>query len=155
MRAYAVILPTFFLAFVLSVVPFPRLIDFIRPEWVAMTLIFWCLLSPGRAGIFLGLCMGLLFDVLHGQLLGQSALALSVLGYLCALLQSRMRLYNPLQQSFMVFVMVGLYLLMSFWIESLMGVDRKTALLWPSVGSALIWPLWYNLLFAIRQFFRA
>jgi len=153
-RAYTVILPTFFLALVFSIVPLPRLIDYVRPEFVAMTLVFWVLVSPTKAGIFLGLSMGLLYDVLHGQLLGQSALALCVLAYIGALMQSRMRLYNPLQQSFLVFVMVGLYVLMNFWIESIMGEASKQALLWPSVGSALVWPLWYNLLFVIRQFFR-
>lgn len=155
MKAYAVILPTFFVALVLAIFPMPRMLDYIRPEWVAMTLIFWVLVSPSKAGIFLGFVMGLLVDVMHGDVLGQNALALSVLAYLCMLLQSRMRLYNPIQQGFLVFVLVGLYLLVSFWVESLTSGHGKTALLWPSVGSALIWPLWYNLMFSIRQYFRA
>ena len=114
MRAYAVILPTFFVAMVLAIFPMPRLLDYVRPEWVAMTLIFWVLLSPSKAGVFLGLCMGLLLDVMHGQLLGLNGLALSVLAYLVMLLQSRMRLYNPVQQSLLVFVLVGLYLLVTY-----------------------------------------
>ena len=154
MRAYTVILPTFFIAFVLAIFPMPRLLDFVRPEWIAMTLIFWVLVSPGKAGIFLGLLIGLLMDVMHGELLGQNALALSVLAYLCLLLQSRMRLYNPIQQGFLVFVLVGLYLLLCYWLDSFLSGPGKTALLWPSLGSALIWPLWYNILFAVRQSFR-
>lgn len=155
MRAYAVILPTFFVAFVLAVFPMPRLVDYIRPEWVAMTLVFWVLVSPSKAGVFLGFSIGLLLDVLHGQLLGLNAFAMSVLAYLVMLLQSRMRLYNPLQQGFLVFVLIGLYLLITYWTESLMGGQANTALLWPSVGSALLWPLWYNLLLNVRQYFRA
>ena len=155
MRAYAVILPTFFVAMVLAIFPMPRLLDYVRPEWVAMTLIFWVLLSPSKAGVFLGLCMGLLLDVMHGQLLGLNGLALSVLAYLVMLLQSRMRLYNPVQQSLLVFVLVGLYLLVTYWTQSLMGGQANTALLWPSVGSALLWPIWYSLLLNVRQYFRA
>ncbi|MFT6154170.1 MAG: rod shape-determining protein MreD [Crocinitomicaceae bacterium] len=155
MRAYTVILPTFFVAFVLAIFPMPRMLDYIRPEWIAMTLIFWVLVSPGKAGIFLGFAIGLLVDILHGDLLGQNALCLSVLAYLCLLLQSRMRLYNPLQQGFLVFVLVGLYLLIGYWTESILLGQGKMALLWPSVGSALIWPLWYNIMLAVRSYFRA
>lgn len=155
MRAYAVILPTFFVALVLAIFPLPRMLDYIRPEWVVMTLIFWVLVSPAKAGIFLGFTMGLLVDVMNGDALGQNALALSILAYLCMLLQPRMRLYNSLQQSFLVFVLVGLYLLLGYWIDSFISGQGKMALLWPSVGSALIWPLWYNLLFFFRQYFRA
>jgi len=74
---------------------------------------------------------------------------------LVMLLQSRMRLYNPVQQSLLVFVLVGLYLLVTYWTQSLMGGQANTALLWPSVGSALLWPIWYNLLLNVRQYFRA
>lgn len=155
MRAYTVILPTFFIALVLAIFPMPRMLDYIRPEWVAMTLIFWVLVSPAKSGIFLGFLMGLLVDVLHGHVLGQNALAMSILAYLCLLLQSRMRLYNPVQQGFLVFVLVGLYLLIIYWVDSLVLGQGKAALLWPSVGSALIWPLWYNVMFAVRQYFRA
>lgn len=155
MKAYTVILPTFFVALVLAIFPMPRMLDYIRPEWVAMTLIFWVLVSPSKAGIFLGFVMGLLVDVMHGDVLGQNALAMSLLAYLCMLLQSRMRLYNSIQQSFLVFVLVGLYLLVSFWVESIVLGQGKMALLWPSVGSALIWPLWYNVMFSVRQYFRA
>lgn len=154
MRAYSVILPTFFIAFVLASFPMPRLIDYIRPEWVAMTAIFWVLVSPTKAGIFLSLSMGILLDVLHGHVLGLNALSLSVMAYLVILLHSRMRLYNPVQQSFLVFILIGLFLLVRYWTESVVIGQGKTALLWPSVGSALIWPLWYNLLLAIRQYFR-
>jgi len=154
MRAYTIILPTFFIAFLFSTFPMPRLLDYIRPEWVAMTLIFWVLVRPESAGVFLGFAMGLLLDVLHGSVLGLNALSLSIMAFLVILLHSRLRLYNPLQQSFIVFVLVGLYLLVRYWAESLLLGQAKAALLWPSVGSALIWPLWYNLLLLIRQYFR-
>jgi rod shape-determining protein MreD len=154
MRAYTIILPTFFVAFVLATFPMPKLIDYIRPEWVSMTLIFWLLVSPEKAGVFLGFAMGLLLDVLHGSLLWLNAFSMSIMAFLVLLLHSRMRLYNPLQQSFLIFVVIGLFLLVRYWTESVMLGQSKAALLWPSVGSALIWPLWYNLLLAVRQYYR-
>jgi rod shape-determining protein MreD len=154
-RAYVVILPTFFVALVLAIFPMADLLNYIRPEWVAMTLIFWVLVSPDKAGIFLGFFMGLLQDVLHGDILGLNALSLSILAYLCMLLQSRMRLYNTVQQSFLIFVLIGLYLLVRFWAESIITGQSKSALLWPSAGSALVWPLWYGLLNSVRRYFRS
>ena len=153
MRAYAVILPTFFVALVFSVVPIPSLLNYIRPEWVAMTLICWVLMSPTKADIFLGFGIGLLLDVLHGDLLGQNALGLSILAYLSILLHSRMRLYNAIQQSFLVFVLIGLYLLICFWAESILVGQNHSALLWPSLGSALLWPLWYHFLLSVRRYY--
>jgi len=155
MKGYLIILPTFFVAFVLAVFPLTKYLDYVRPEWVAITLVFWVLSSPARAGILLGLCMGLLLDVLHGQILGLNALALSILAYLCMLLHSRMRLYNTIQQSCLVFVLIGLYLLVRYWTESIVMGQGNIALLWPSLGSALIWPVWYNLLSGLRHYFRA
>jgi len=153
-RAYSLILPTFFVAFILAVFPMPRLLDYVRPEWVAMTLIFWVLMSPAKAGVFLGFFMGILLDVLHGHLLGLNAFAMSALAYLCILLQSRMRLYNQIQQSLLVFVLVGLFLLVRYWLESLMLGQGRTALLWPSVGSAVLWPFAYGILGSLRHYFR-
>lgn len=153
-RALSVILPTFFVAFVLAIMPMPRLLDYIRPDWIAMTLIFWILVSPSKAGIFLGFFIGLLMDVMHGHILGQNALALSILAYICVMLQSRLRLYHSLQQALIVFVLVGFFLLVRYWVESFLVGQGHGALLWPSVGSALLWPLWYGLLSTVRQYFR-
>ncbi len=154
MRSYVVILPTFFVALVLAVFPMAELLNYIRPEWVAMTLIFWVLATPDKSGIFLGFSIGLLQDVLHGDTLGLNALSLSILAYLCMLLQTRMRLYNAVQQGFLIFVLIGLYLLVRFWGEIIITGQGKSALLWPSVGSALIWPLWYGLLNSVSRHFR-
>ena len=152
--SYFIILVSFFVAMVMAVFPMPHLLDYVRPEWVAMTLIFWVLAAPSRIGILIGFAMGLLVDVLEGHLLGQSALALSIVAYLSLALYGRLRLYNPLQQSLVIFVLVGLYQLIHYWAESMIIGQGNAVLLLPSLGSAVLWPIWYGLLNWVRHSFR-
>ncbi len=154
MRTYGLILISFFVAMVLAVFPMPELLNYVRPEWVAMTLIFWVLAMPTKSGILLGFCMGLLLDVLEGHTLGQSALAMGLLGYLCQVLYPRLRLYLPIQQSLMVFVLVGLYQLVNYWAESMLVGQTETVLLSPALGSAVLWPIWHGILHWIRMSMR-
>jgi hypothetical protein len=53
----------------------------LRPQWVAMTLIFWALALPDRVGVFWAFGSGLVLDVATGTLLGHHALGLSVVVY--------------------------------------------------------------------------
>ena len=52
---YGVIILTFLVAFVLAVLPLPAWLLWGRPEWVALTLIYWCIALPQRVGILTGL----------------------------------------------------------------------------------------------------
>lgn len=150
-RIFWVVSVSFFVAYVFAVFPLPRLLDFIRPEWVAMTAIFWMLALPGRVGIFTACAMGLLLDALDGHLLGQSAFALTVLAYLTGLLYQRLRLYNPLQQSAMILVLIGTYQLVHYWAESMILGRGETLLVLPSIASAIFWPVWHGLLSYVQQ----
>ena len=50
-RGYGFILLTFFVAYVLAVVPLPDWLMWGRPEWVALTLVYWVIALPHRVGI--------------------------------------------------------------------------------------------------------
>ncbi len=45
---YFVILLTFLVAAVLSVLPLPEWLQWARPEWLTLTLIYWCIALPHR-----------------------------------------------------------------------------------------------------------
>ena len=72
------ILLTFAAAMLLTIIPLSDGFRALRPDWVALTLIFWCLALPDRVSVGSGFIAGLLLDVLTGTLLGQHALALSL-----------------------------------------------------------------------------
>lgn len=151
---YFIVMVSFFVSMVLVVFPMPELLNYVRPEWVVMTLIFWVLMVPIHFGIFTAVVIGVLVDVLEGHLLGQSALAMTIVAYLTLSLSSRMRLFTSLQQVFIVFVLVGIYQLVHYWTQSMIIGQGQAVFLLPSLGSAIVWPIWYGLLHWTRLTFR-
>ena len=94
-----VIFLSFFIAYLLAIVPFPEWAMNYRPEWVPMVLIYWAMALPYRFGIGSAWAAGLVLDVLEGSTLGVNALALVVVAYVALSLHLRMRMFSSLQQS--------------------------------------------------------
>jgi rod shape-determining protein MreD len=67
----------------------------LAPDFVALVLVFWCVRQPRLVGLGAGWLLGLLIDVGNGVLMGQHALAYSLLAF-AALTLSRRVLWFPL-----------------------------------------------------------
>ena len=67
-----VIVFSFFIAYLLAIVPFPEWAMNYRPEWVPMVLIYWVMALPYRIGIGSAWIVGLVLDILEGSILGLS-----------------------------------------------------------------------------------
>jgi rod shape-determining protein MreD len=65
------------------------------PDFVALALAFWCVRQPRLVGLGAGWLLGLLIDVGNGVLMGQHALAYSLLAF-AAITLSRRILWFPL-----------------------------------------------------------
>ena len=65
------------------------------PDFVALVLVFWCVRQPRVVGLGAGWLLGLLIDVGNGVLMGQHALAYSLLAF-AAIALSRRVLWFPL-----------------------------------------------------------
>jgi rod shape-determining protein MreD len=59
------------------------------PDLLALTLVFWSIHQPLRIGVGAGFAFGLLLDVHQGAVLGQHALAYTVLAYLAIVIHRR------------------------------------------------------------------
>lgn len=154
-HGYWVILVTFIAALVLAVLPLPQWLLWGRPEWLALIVIYWTIAVPERVGVFSGLVLGLLLDVLEGAVLGQNALALAATALLVSILYQRLRVFSLWQQAAIVFVLVGINQLLCQWIQNLEGAGAPTMLfLLPAVSSALLWPLLLPLLRGLRRHYR-
>lgn len=151
-QGYWVILVSFFVAYVLAVLPLPVWLQWARPEWVALTLIYWAIALPHRVGILTGLVLGVGLDALEGAALGQNAFALVVVALLCLTLYQRLRVFSLWQQAGTVFVLIGINQLVCQWVQNLEGVGARSLLfLLPAVSSALLWPLVLHLLRHVRR----
>jgi len=149
-----VILTSFALAMILTIIPLPDSLLRLRPDWVGLTLIFWCLTLPYRVSVVSGFIVGLLLDVLSGTLLGQHALALSLVAYVCVRMHARIRAYPVWQQMLTVLVLLILHQLVVLWVDRTIGRPGHPLSYWlPSLIGMLLWPLVYHWLNSVRRAF--
>lgn len=156
MGSYWMISLTVIASLLLSVNPIDPPYNWLRPEWTAMVVLYWTVYLPERVGVVFAWLTGLLLDGFTGVTLGQNALSLSILAYICHGLYQRMRNFAIAQQAAMVFVLVGLHLLVGYWVESLTSNPaRHLYFLAAALSSALVWPLFAVLMrYVYRSFLR-
>ena len=142
---------TLALAMCLRIAPWPGVLSILNPDWVLLSLIYWSLAVPERVGIFHAWAFGLLTDVLTGRLLGQYALAYSLVIYICLKLHKRLRQFPLVQQGLFIFFCLLLSQLLLFLIRNIQHPAQLHASFWMSVfvGTAC-WPLVYTVLRFIR-----
>ena len=98
-----IILGTFIIALALSQIPLPTFLEWWRPEFVALSVIYWIMALPQRFGVGSAWIIGFMLDVLKGSVLGINALALTVIAFSTLLLHKRLRMYPLWQQGLVVF----------------------------------------------------
>ncbi|WP_116368556.1 rod shape-determining protein MreD [Parahaliea mediterranea] len=154
-QGYWVVIVTLLVAAVLAVLPLPLWLVWLRPEWVAMVLVYWCIALPHRVGVVAALLAGVAMDLLEGALLGQNTFALAVVALLSVGLYQRLRLFSLWQQAGIVFVLIGIHQLICQWVQNLEGVGARSPLfLLPALSSALLWPLVLTVLRSLRRHYR-
>jgi rod shape-determining protein MreD len=70
----------------------------LRPDLVALVVLYWCIHEPRRVGFTTAFVFGLFMDVADGALLGQHALAYSLLAYGAIVMQRRVQIFPPALQ---------------------------------------------------------
>jgi rod shape-determining protein MreD len=150
-----IIFVSFFVAYLLAIVPFPQWAMDYRPEWVPMVLIYWVMALPYRVGIGSAWVVGLLLDILEGSVLGLNAAALVIVAYVTLSLHLRMRMFSALQQAGLVLALIGLNLMLTHWLQIVTGqsVTSNLMFLMAALSSAIIWPSLFQLLRHTRRSF--
>ncbi|MBV8124890.1 MAG: rod shape-determining protein MreD [Burkholderiaceae bacterium] len=128
------------LALVLDMVPLGRLSA--MPDLMAVVLVFWNVHQPRRVGVGLAFLFGLLVDVHHGALLGQHAMAYSLLSFGAVALHRRLLWFTTPSQAVHVLPLFALAHVVSLVVRLLVGG------MWPGWGlvlapfiEAALWPL--------------
>lgn len=153
---YGLIIPmTFLVAIILTLLPMPAWTIWLRPAWVLMVLIYWSIILPYHVNVGTAWFVGILLDVLNGTLLGEHALALTIVVYFVSRMHAQLRMYPILQQAIWVFLFVLLYQFILFCIQGVIGDLPKTWLYWSSsVTSMLLWPWVFIILRDYRRRFK-
>jgi rod shape-determining protein MreD len=139
-RTLPVIL-TFILAIAFEVMPLPEALQPFRPPLVMMVLIYWTMMWPQRVGVGTAFCIGICLDILHGQLLGQNALALIVVTYLTLRFHLQIRIFPLWQLTMTVFALLTFNALLQLLVEGLAGLSPSGFMHWTQVlTGTLLWP---------------
>lgn len=154
-RGGLVILISFILAFLLTLLPLPEWARFYRPQLSTLVLIYWILASPHRVGVGVGWTVGIIIDVITGTLLGQHALALSLIAYVTQKMHQRLRLFPLWQQALTVLTLLLIEKLMVLWVMGATSQHVPSLTFWisPIVGM-LLWPWLFIILRDLQRKFQ-
>lgn len=137
-----IITASYLLALLLSVFPLFYEARWLRPEFLALFVVFWAIRLPQQLSLLWVLVAGCWLDVLEGVVLGQHALALVLVAYLALLTHKRMQHYVSWQQMLVVMAIIAIHQLLDNWIHSFQGgAAANFDFLMPAFISGLLWPL--------------
>ena len=100
---------SFMVALLLNMIPLQDVVLIIRPDFVALVILFWGINQPQRIGMSIAFVMGLLMDVGNSSMFGQHALSYSVMIFIALLLRRRLHVFGLIKQA----PQIGLLLLLA------------------------------------------
>ena len=138
-------------ALMLNLLPWSGTALWLKPDFVALVVLYWCIEQPRKVGFISAWMMGLIMDVADGTLLGQHALAYSILAYAGIVLHRRVRMFSGTPQVVHVLVLLLMNDLIVLAIRMAAGADFPglqyfigsfvAAALWLPLGALLRLPL--------------
>jgi rod shape-determining protein MreD len=130
------------IALFLSVLPLPGWLDVVRPAFLVLAVLYFSITAPRAGGLTLGFLAGVALDVFQGSVLGQHALALSLVTYIAVREHQKIRSKPAFQQSLIVFFALLAYEFVVFAIDGWTGQPITNPLRWVhTFTGALIWPI--------------
>jgi rod shape-determining protein MreD len=91
---------TLLLAFAFNLLPLGRVPG--MPDLLAVALVFWGVHQPRRVGVGLAFVFGLMMDVHQGSLLGQHALAYTMLSFIAITIHRRLLWFGVIEQALQI-----------------------------------------------------
>jgi rod shape-determining protein MreD len=134
------IIASFAVALLLNFLPWTNVA--LAPDFVALALAFWCVRQPRLVGLGAGWLLGLLSDVGNGVLLGQHALAYSLLAFAAIALSRRILWFPVWGQALHVAALLAAAQAVGLAVRLAAGAQFPgwTLVVGPLLGAAL-WPL--------------
>ncbi|HKY02674.1 MAG TPA: rod shape-determining protein MreD [Burkholderiales bacterium] len=122
------------------------------PDLMALVLVFWCIHQPRKMGMGLAFVLGLLMDVVNGTLIGQHALAYTLLAFGGYAVHRRILWFTQWQQSLHVLVLLLLAQTVMLAVRMIAGGTFPGLLIYfGSFVSAALWPVVTFLLLAPQR----
>jgi rod shape-determining protein MreD len=131
---------TLALALGFNLVPFGRVAA--MPDLLALALVFWNVHQPRRVSVGVAFLFGLVMDVHDGAILGQHALAYTLLGYFATTIHRRLLWFTVPSQAVQILPLFFAAHAVSLVVRLLAGgMFPGWNLLLAPVFEALLWPI--------------
>ena len=145
------IVATFVAALLINLLPWSGELMVIKPDFVALVVLYWCIQQPRKVGFTSAWLLGLVMDVAEGSLFGQHALAYSVLAFGGIVLHRRVLMFSMRNQVLHVIVLLLLNDIMVLAIRMLAGASFPGLQYFiGSLTGAALWPA-LSFLFKLPQ----
>lgn len=126
--------------FLLNLLPWGQWIGV--PDFVALILVFWSVHQPRKVGIGVAFFMGLLMDVHDASVLGENALAYTLLSYFAIMIHRRVLWFPTGTQALHVLPLLLMAQLVSLIVRLIVGGQFPGWLYFAeSAVAAILWPL--------------
>jgi len=129
-------------ALIISALPLPPPFDAIRPPFLVLVVLYWSIATPRAGGLTLGFAAGVALDIFQGSVLGQHALALSLVTYIGVREHQKIRSKPYFQQSLLILGVLFLYEFVVFSIDGWSGHPMTSPRRWLHIATgAAVWPV--------------
>ena len=141
---------TLFVAFALNVIPVGRIAA--MPDFLALVLVFWNVHQSRRIGVGVAFVFGLLMDVHSGSVLGQHALAYTLLSFFAITVHRRLLWFSVPSQALQILPLFLAAHVVALLVRVISGgMFPGWELLLGPVIEALLWPVVTVLLLAPQR----
>jgi len=133
---------TLIAALIANLLPWSTSLPAIKPDFVALIVLYWCIHQPRKVGFTAAWLMGLIMDVADGIVFGQHALAYSVLAYAGIVLHRRVLGFTMRDQILHVIPLLLLTDVIVLVIRKVTGADFPGFSYFAgSLIAGVVWPI--------------
>ena len=133
------VLASIFTALMLNWLPWNGLWLALRPDFVALILLYWCTHKPHRIGIGIAWAVGIFADVADSSFFGQHALSYSILAFGGIMLHRRIQMFDVSEQPLQVFPLLAVSYAVFASVHWLLGGNISWEFFLGTLTSALLW----------------
>lgn len=150
-----VIIVSLVISLVLSILPWPEVIEAFIPNWFFLVFVYWVIAVPHRVSLLWAFVWGLILDSLFGSLLGSHSFILCIITFIMQINYQKLRLQPLWQQALTIVVISFVYSLLNLWISRINGGSGVGWDYWlQPIANGLLWPWVFILLRDLRRYFK-
>ncbi len=151
----SILLLTFVVAILLSILPITEKFKWLMPNWIVLVLIYWIIFAPELIGLIFTFILGMVIDLLLGNLLGLTSLCLMPIAFFADRMCHRFRSFSVSQQFLVIIVLVSMNHLIRLWLQLYINGTTNNISYWLTIPASMIaWPLVCGLLHLFRKVIR-